>query len=453
MSNINFSRRNFLKSCIATAAGSTALSSAYGLFNVAQAVPAEVTDYKALVCIYLAGGNDAFNMLVPSDPDAYEQYATPRSAIAVPKEDLILLDTEGYGFHPAATDFASMFNNSQLSVLANVGPLIAPTTKAAIADGSASLPPQLFSHNDQTRLWMTGDATGELENGWGGRIADLLTIHNDPSFPNVNFNFGEVNTFQTGVNSEQYGLNPLGVTLLQPEIDANGPRTMDSLISLFEQGQTHPHKFVREYAKLQDRSRSSAVHINQALTQVPELETEFTQFTNSSFAKSLETTARMIAAREQLGAKRQIFLIVRGGWDTHASQSDAHTALLSELSTGMTEFQTALGEIGITNEVTTFTASDFGRTLTSNGDGTDHGWGGHALMMGGAINGGQIFGSMPELLVDGPDDGGKGRIIPTTSTEQYGATLARWFGVDEADLDTLFPNLSNFPTSDLGFFI
>lgn len=453
MNNFHPNRRRFLQACVATAMGSSALSSAYGLLNVAQAAPVEVNDYKALVCIYLAGGNDAFNMLVPTEADAYANYASARETIAIPSEELVALDSEAYGFHPAAAGLASLFNQDQLSILANVGPLIKPTTQEDILNKTAELPPQLFSHNDQTRLWMTGDATGALETGWAGRIADQLQVYNNPDFPNVNFNYGEVNTFQTGNSSVQYGLNRFGVTLLQPEIDANGPRTMRRFVDLFELGKNHPHRFVREYARLQERSRSSGIKVAAALNQVPPLETEFTQFPGSGFSDSLATTVRMIAARDQLGAKRQIFFIVRGGWDTHATQADAHQNLLSELSTGLTEFHTALEEIGITKEVTTYTASDFGRTLTGNGDGTDHGWGGHALMMGGAVNGGQIFGTMPELRVGSLDDGGKGRIIPTTATEQYAATLARWFGIGDIALDAMFPNLTNFATKDLGFFV
>lgn len=445
-------RRRFLKACAATAVSSSALSSAMTLMNMANAAPVEAGDYKALVCLYLAGGNDAFNMLVPTEATAYENYAVARQNIAIPNADLIPINEPGYGFHPSAAPLADLFNQNQLSILANVGPLIRPTVREQIENGSAELPPQLYSHNDQTRLWMTGDARGELTSGWGGRIADQLQGMNNPEFPNVNLNFGEVNIFQTGENSDQYGLNPQGVTLLQAENDASNGRSIDSYVRLYEHSSGHAHPLVREYALLQQRSRLSGIKVHDALAQVPELQTVFTKTPNSGLAQSLATTARMIAARDQLGARRQIFLIVRGGWDTHANQTKDHGDLLSELSTGITEFNTALEEIGAANMVTTFTASDFGRTLTSNGDGTDHGWGGHAMIMGAAIQGGQIFGTMPDLSIGSPDDAGKGRIIPTISTEQYAATLARWFGVGEAEITTMFPSLANFPVQDLGFF-
>ncbi len=453
MRNATLSRREFLRTCLGAAALSSPLASTLGWLSAAQAAPPQNDEYRALVCIFLAGGNDAFNMLVPTTTADYDRYAAIRPTIKINHDQLHPLNGVGYGFHPEAPALAQLFNDNKLAILANVGPLIEPVTPNSMADHTAALPPQLFSHNDQQRLWMTGDATGGLSTGWGGRLADRLGTLNAAQLPNMNFNFGSVNTFQSGDFSEQFGLDQYGVRLLSGETRTQGQRSFPRYQALYAIAQNNPHLFVKEYAALQQRSYASSKHIYDALQQIGEPSVSFTDYNYGTFAAKLKTTARMIAARSLLGAKRQIYFIVSGGWDTHAGQLAQHANLLQELSGNLSEFQTALESYGVAQQVTTFTMSDFGRTLTSNGDGTDHGWGGHALIMGQAVDGGKIYGQMPDYQLGGANDGGKGRIIPSTSTDQYAATLARWIGISDAQMPDVFPNLSNFPSSDLGFFI
>ena len=439
-------RRDFLRNCVGLSLGGSVLYSGAGL-----AAPSD--DYKALVCVYLAGGNDSFNMIAPTDAAGYADYAESRGGLAVAESALAPLDGAFYGFHPKAGKLAALYNSGRLAVVANCGNLVRPVTAAEYQSGSATLPPQLFSHSDQRRLWMSGDASGDSIDGWAGRMADLLVAQGKAGGPAINFNFGGVNLLQSGETSEQYSLTRQGkgyVTLYGSKGRA-GRRSFEAYKALARQARSASHPLVREYARIQLHSLDVTAAIGAALDSAPALATTFTVSDNQKFGRDLEVVAKMIGARQALGATRQIFYIRLGGWDTHANQRADHPRLLETLATGLGEFNDALEELEVAGQVTTFTASEFGRTLSANGDGTDHGWGGHHLVMGGAVAGKRIFGQMPSWKLGGSDDAGKGRIIPTTSNDQFNATLAKWFGFSDAQLDQLFPNLKHFTKRDLGF--
>lgn len=452
MKNTNaMNRRQFLRRCVGAALGSTLLYSATGGSRRAEAA---FDDYRALVCVYLAGGADSFNMVVPTALPAYDNYAASRGGLAVEKSTLVAMSGTDYGFHPKADKLATLFNANRLAVVANCGNLVRPVTVAQYQSGAVELPPQLFSHSDQQRLWMSGDASGDALDGWGGRIADELVRQNVPHNPAINFNFGGINLFQSGALSSQYSLTREGsgyVTLHGAESTADGTRSYATFQALLDQAISDANPLVREYGSIQKKAIAAVADIKQALDAAPPLTTTFTISDDQKFGRDLEVVANMIAARTTLGARRQIFFITLGGWDTHANQGSDHPRLLETLATGFQEFDAALTELGVQSNVTTFTATEFGRTLSANGDGTDHGWGGHHLVMGGAVDGGKIYGTMPDWTLGGADDAGKGRIVPSTSNDQFNATLAKWFGISDAQLGATFPNLANFSVRDLGF--
>lgn len=325
-----------------------------------------------------------------------------------------------------------------------------PISAAQVRSGTAELPRYLYSHSDQQTQWMCAGPAGTPAYGWAGRVADLLHAQAYAPPLTVNLTLGGSNVWQGGAATVPYalGLNE------EPQLQAITNRAVlggarsDLLLALQQQAVASSHPFVREYGVRQQRSVQLSGVINGALDAAADLQTVFP---DTAVGRQLRMAARMIAARGGLGVSRQMFYVGVGGWDTHDDQIERQAALLGELSAALAAFQAAMDEIGEAQNVTAFTASDFGRTLTSNGDGSDHGWGGHALVLGGAVQGRAIYGAMPSLVLNGADDVGWGRILPTTSTEQYAATLARWFGVSDSDLDLVFPNLNRFATRDLGF--
>ena len=448
-------RRNLLKRSLMTALGSSTLGALSTQFNLAQAQVLGGGDYRALVCVFLYGGNDAFNMVIPESLAEYNTYAATRRSLAIPRDQLLKLNPTNwqpadYALHPEMPDLGTLFDQQKLAIVGNVGTLIQPTTQQDYINKRVPLPPQLFSHNDQQNYVMSLQAT-KPQQGWASRMADLMMDANTHPQLSMNISLSGANSLQAGGLRAPYTIGSDGVLdywSLQP----GNPETWsvrrnqayDALLA-----KTYSHEFAREFAKVQRRSLDLGVELRAALEQTPAPTTEFNA--QSRLAGMLKMVAHMIAAREPLGMRRQIFFVGIGDYDTHGDQANRHPLLMRELNHALTSFYNATVELGVADQVTTFTASDFGRTLTSNGDGTDHGWGSHQLVLGGSVAGGQIVGTMPELAIGSVDDIGEGRIIPTTSVDQYSATLARWYGLDAAGIAQTFPNLANFNTADLGF--
>lgn len=455
LKNKSLDRRTFIKQSTLAALGSSSFSALSTQFNLAHAQVGGADDYRALVCVFLYGGNDAFNMLVPRSAGDYNVYADARRNLATAREDLLALNPANslpadYGLHPELTELKTLFDAGKLTLIGNVGTLIEPTLQSDFVNNRVELPPQLFSHNDQQNFVMSLQATQERQ-GWASRIADVMMDANANPDLSMNITLSGSNTLQTGGISAPYALGPEGVNdywSLQPgNPDAwsvNRNRAYDALLS-----QSQTHMFASEFARTQRRSIDLGVSLRSALNQTPAPQTTFQS--GSRLAGMLRMIAHLISARETLGMRRQIFFVGIGDYDTHGDQVNRYPALMRELNHALSSFYQATVELGVSEQVTTFTASDFGRTLTSNGDGTDHGWGSHQMVMGDSVMGNRIFGTMPELAIGSNDDIGEGRIIPTTSIDQYAATLARWYGLSPSQVAETFPSLANFNSADLGF--
>ncbi len=448
-------RRAFIKQSALAALGSSSLSALSTQFSLAQAQVAGANDYRALVCVFLYGGNDAFNMLVPRSLSEYKVYADARRNLATAREDLLALNSVNslpadYGLHPELTDLKSLFDSGKLSLIGNVGTLIEPTLQSDYVNKRVELPPQLFSHNDQQNFVMSLQSTQDRQ-GWASRIADIMMDANINQDLSMNITLSGSNTLQAGGLSAPYAIGAGGVNdywSLQPgNPDAwsvNRNRAYDAILA-----QSQSHLFATEFARTQRRSIDLGVELRAALDNTAPPETPFQQ--GSRLAEMLRMVAHLIAARETLGMRRQIFFVGIGDYDTHGDQVNRYPVLMRELNHSLSSFYDATVELGVSEQVTTFTASDFGRTLTSNGDGTDHGWGSHQMIIGDGVMGGRILGTMPELAIGSNDDIGEGRIIPTTSIDQYAATLAGWYGLSPTQIAETFPSLANFDTADLGF--
>jgi uncharacterized protein (DUF1501 family) len=446
-------KRQFLKSILASSIGATSYSAVGQQLAMINAAAKSTTleGYKALVCIFLYGGNDSYNMLIPTENTDYQTYAGVRQNLAIAQNSLTPLSTNtslpyALGVPDYMNPLANLFHQGRLAFVNNVGPLVEPTLKAAIENGSAKLPPQLFSHNDQQKLWETGGSNiGELA-GWAGKMADLITDTTSNAI-SMNISLAGNNVMQTGNLVQPYSMTSNGAPMfeaLNPLKDWNNRR-----IELFDQlTALDNHSLGNAYKKIMSTSRTNALKVNQALDSLPELVTTFDE---DSLSQELAMTTKLIASRNTLAMNRQVFFIGFGGWDTHDRQLEDHPRLLSTLSNALNRFNDSMDELGLSDSVTTFTASDFGRTLTSNGDGTDHGWGGHQIVMGGAVNGGELYGEMPELALNSKDDIADGRMIPTTSSEEYGAQLAKWFGLSDSEIAQVFPTLSRFDQSNIDF--
>jgi uncharacterized protein (DUF1501 family) len=444
-----FNRRRFLASA---AAGG--LAYAFGGNSNAAAA-----DYKALICVFLFGGNDSFNMVVPRTDAEYAVYATARRNLAIAQSTLLPIGAL-HGLHPSMNDVATLFTQDEVcAVIANVGPLIEPTTKDQYEAKATRLPPQLFSHNDQQDQWhaLKGEAT--LKSGWGGRIADVLTAATAPTPLNqslaMNLSLFGQTLFQAGVASVPYTMGETGPVSFFG-LDGMDPYTL-ARRAAFENilRASHATVYERAYSDVQQRALLGAARINSALATVrtPNTAPFTTAFPATSLGQQLKTVAELIAVRDRLEVSRQIFFVATGGFDTHDAQTADQPGLLGNLSRCLAAFYRATVEMSVASSVTAFTQSDFGRTLTSNGDGTDHGWGGNQLVIGGSVAGGTLYGSYPLLQIGGPDDVGAGRMIPGLSSDQYAATLARWFGVPATQLATIAPHIGNFTQADLGFML
>ena len=459
--NNTLARRDFLKKAALASLGSSSLFSLMSQFNMANAQPTVFNDYKALVCVFLYGGNDAYSMLLPYSQSEYDSYANTRRNLAIDRSQIIPITPRSavgqesqpaeYGLHPELSDIATLLGNNKLSFVNNLGTLIEPTSKLDYLNNRVLLPPQLFSHNDQQNFVMSLQAT-KPQQGWASRMAEMMLDAKGATQLSMNISLSGANTLQMGGAQAPYTLTDQGVSeywSIRPQSqqpwDINRVAAYRKILD-----KSHSHLFEQAFADTQNRSLSLGQEVGAALEIVSPLATEFD--TSSRLASSLRMVANMISARATLGMSRQIFFVGIGDYDTHGDQANRYPVLMRELNHSLNSFYNALVELGVSDKVTTFTASDFGRTLTSNGDGTDHGWGSHQLVMGDAIDGGKFFGSMPELVIGSNDDIGEGRIIPTTSMDQYAASLAQWYGLPASQIPEIFPNLSNFNDNTLALF-
>ncbi|MEO7052190.1 MAG: DUF1501 domain-containing protein [Rhodanobacter sp.] len=450
-------RREFLRRALIMGGYGLAapLVSTLGLVGAASAAGAP-TDYRALVCVFLFGGNDYGNTLVPYDQPGYDAYNKIRLTLATARDDLAgtvlkpSVALPGGRVMALAPGFAPMmpiFNAGNLAVMLNVGNLVQPTSLAQYKANSVPLPPKLFSHADQLTEWQTS-GPASVNTGWGGRIADLVMgVNTYPTFSSVNVSSNAV--FMAGKKANQYQMSssgPIAINGLNKSIYGSSgvPTALRALI-------TSPRSqwLEQDLNAIASRSIDAQASSSAALAAVPAFATPYDS--TNALARQLQTVARMIAARKALGAGRQVFFVSMGGFDLHDSLVAKHPALLATLASAMTSFYGTTVELGVANQVTAFTASDFGRTLSSNGDGTDHGWGSHHLVMGGAVNGGRFYGQLPDISVNGPDDVGQGRLLPTTGVDQLASTLGKWMGVSDTDITTVVPQISNYSARNLGF--
>ncbi|MDE2048852.1 MAG: DUF1501 domain-containing protein [Betaproteobacteria bacterium] len=444
-------RRNFLRSLGYGTAGLSALA---GLQRMVAAAPGE--DYRAVVCLFMFGGNDANNMLIPYDADAqgYNLYAKGRtSVLALPRDQLLpvtLANTNGrsYALHPAMAGMQGLINTGKAAVVANVGTLTAPLTKAQWDNGGMR-PPNLFSHSDQQNEWQTGTPDGSMKSGWGGRLAEMQAAANGTNALYATLSVAGNALYLNGNNSVAYKVSPSGSFGFDFYNPAN---TSDALsVGVTEMlASQRTHVMEQTWLGTIDRSIQNQKVLSNALNSVSGAAT----FPNSDLGNQLKMITRLIAARATLGLKRQAFFASIGGFDTHGDdQLTRQNQLLGDVSASVAAFQAALVQLGIDQNVTLFTASDFNRTFPSNGQGSDHAWGSHHFVVGGAVKGGQMVGTFPDITVGGADDVGNGQFIPTTSIDQLGASIAAWYGVSSTDQDTLFPLLGRFATRTLPLFV
>ncbi len=421
-----------------------AIGAAAGLFSGPE------EDYKALVCVLLSGGNDSYNMLVPMASDEYKDYSVTRSNLALAREGLLTLNVQNaggrsYGLHPSMGRVRGLFNDRKLAFIANIGTLVQPTTKADWEKNDFDLPLGLFSHSDQMQQWQTAFPHERSAVGWGGRIADMVKSVNKDNGISMNISLAGTNVFQSGKTTIEYAIDPnngsegiygYGVTDQWDVINRMRTAAIDSLVE-----HQYQNIFQQTYVDVIRVSRDASILFNEALSHVGEFKTTFT---DNYLSNSFQMIARVIAARKELGMKRQIFLVDFGGWDHHDEVLANQQDMLGTVSNAWGEFADVLKEINMTDNVVTFSVSEFGRTLTSNGNGTDHAWGGNVMTMGGPVAGGKIYGKYPSLALENSLELGNGVLIPTTSVDQYFSELAMWFGVNKSSLKDIFPNLSNF---------
>lgn len=437
-------------------ASSALLCSLGGLTPLARG--ADTSGYKALVCLYLAGGNNGFNWIVPHTQAAYDSYAASRGDLAIARDQLQLIggvasDGNAYGFHPNCPELRDLHADGRLAIVCNVGTLVQPTTRDQVVNGSVPVPLQLFSHIDQQTAWMTSLPDQLGRTGWAGRMADLLAQQSVSAKLATNISIGGTNYWQDGQEAMPYALGTGGAPTLEVLHNPyyRSGRRAAAAQALIDQGAADGHLMVAEFARIFQQAEAKVDLVNEAMAAAGDVQTVFPSFEgDDGLGEQLRAVARCIKARDGIGDSRQIFYVQIGGFDTHNNELAQQGKQLKTVSQNLRAFWDALQEIGMTGAVTLFTASDFGRSLGSNGDGSDHAWGNHHIVLGGAVRSG-YYGRMPSLVVGGADDIGAGRILPTTATDQYAATLARWFGLTDAELPAVFPNLDRFSPATLGF--
>jgi uncharacterized protein (DUF1501 family) len=437
-------------------AGALAGSAALGQLGVFAARAAAADDYKALVCIFMAGGNDSNNMVVPVDTAGYANYATVRGPLALPQAQLLPLQEAGgvlrYGFHPGLPGLQSLWSAGNLAVVANVGTLVQPLTRAQYLSNSTQKPATLFSHIDQQHEWQTAVSDKSASTGWGGRLSDQFNTLNANAMVPPMISTGGNNLFVTGAASQALVIPTSGSFGLSGFSNSSADAARRSaLVSLL--GIDREANLAAAAQDVMSGALSSSATLNPILTATTTTVTQrFTGLT-TNIAAQLLAIAKVIEARSALGAQRQVFLASLGSFDTHTNEIATQQSLFAQLDPALSAFHAAMSDIGSGSNVTSFTLSDFSRTLGPNtGGGSDHAWGSHHMVIGAAVHGGAIYGSMPTLSLGGPDDeGGQGRWIPTIAVDQYAATLATWFGADATALKTVLPNLAAFSPGTLGF--
>ncbi len=453
------SRRAFLKRSAALGVAGVATPFVTSLAAIGEAAAATATDYKAMVCIFLYGGNDYANTLPPFDAAGYAQYQAARANIAHTRESLagtMLTPTIGlpggrqYALAPTMGSLLPLFDAGRLAVTLNVGTLVQPTTKAQYQQNSVRLPPKLFSHNDQQSYFQASNPEGATS-GWGGRIGDLFQSGNGAStLTCINASGNAV--YLTGKSAVQYAIGTGGpIPLINNATSLYGSTTAATTLRSLMTG-SNLHLFASEHARVAKRSLDTYAQVSGALAGAPAA--GFPLFPpGNGLADQLKMVARLISVSSELGAKRQVFFVSIGGFDLHDNLVAQHPGLMGRVADAMRAFYDTTVALGVADKVTSFTASDFGRTLQSNDDGSDHGWGSHHFVLGGAVKGRRFYGTPPAIGNNTPDDVGQGRLIPTISVDQYAATLATWFGVGTGDLPTVLPNIGNYnPSSwNLGF--
>lgn len=446
------SRREFIKRASALSIAGGAAPFALNLATIGAASAQAAGGYRAIVCLFFFGGNDHTNTIIPYDPAEHAAYLNARTSIghardALTPTSIAPVASQGgrpFAFHPALTTFKTLYDAGKVAVVANVGPIIVPTTKTQYRNGSVPLPPKLFSHNDQQSGWQATTPIGEgARLGWGGRMGDLLASQNGL-------------TVFTCISAAGNAVFLSGQDVIQYQVSSNGAVSISAITgSLFGSStaasayqrvitRASPHLFEDELGKITSRSISANNLLASALLTAPAFTTPTPA--NNGLASQLNIVARMISARGALTANRQVFFVSLGGFDNHDQLLAEHNLRMQTVDSAVNAFYSWLQQIQMENSVTLFTASDFGRTLTSNGDGSDHGWGSHHFAVGGAVQGG-VYGTFPQVQFNTNDDIGQGNLLPTTSVDQYAATFARWLGVADASVPDVLPNVVNFGTS------
>jgi uncharacterized protein (DUF1501 family) len=465
---MKLNRRNFLKGSCATAVSYASLGTLVQGLTSFNAHAAD-DDYKALVCVFLLGGMDNHDLVLPYDTDSYAKFATIRNTLLQQhganrqRENLLALDPQNsadfgsrqFALPPEMSNIKQLFDAGNAAIIGNVGPLVQPTSKSQFEAESVALPPRLFSHNDQQSVWMSSQPEG-AQTGWGGLFADS-TISSNVISPFAAVTSAGNELFLTGAQARPYQISPWGSAQINVinELDRwwkEAPTAERLLANL----QTHFASETNSGVQLLQQDITNMSHqaylanqqYSQSFANAPTLATEFPE---GYLAAQLQVVARTIAIHQQLQVNRQVFMVAIGGFDTHSEQADDLPELQSNLDNSISAFYQAMVELELHNQVTTFTASDFGRTLAVNGDGTDHGWGAHHLVMGGAVNGNRIYGDLPPAELGHSQDAGGGRLIPSLSVEQYAAPMGRWFGLSDSQLAQALPNLGNFEGQQLSF--